>query len=58
MADHYRTEVIEKAVWNFTIEKGMIFHSDKGSNHTSDEFGIAEEVAHLEARRLYRRMSR
>lgn len=43
MADHYRTELITEAIENavqaFTIEKDAIFHSDRGSNYTSDEFG-------------------
>lgn len=43
VADHYRSELIseaiESAVQTFAIEKDAIFHSDRGSNYTSDEFG-------------------
>ncbi|MGW0594342.1 IS3 family transposase [Streptosporangium sp. NPDC002607] len=53
MADHYRTELIteaiENAVQTFTIEKDAIFHSDRGSNYTSDEFGAV--LKRLDVRR-------
>ncbi|WP_329087759.1 MULTISPECIES: IS3 family transposase [unclassified Streptosporangium] len=43
MADHYRTELIKDAVrmaaGTGLIEPGTVFHSDRGSNYTSDEFG-------------------
>ena len=41
--DHYRTDLIKqaisKAIATGLIEPGAIFHSDRGSNYTSDEFG-------------------
>jgi transposase InsO family protein len=44
MADHYRTELIKDAIrmatGTFLVEKDAIFHSDRGSNYTSDEFGV------------------
>jgi transposase InsO family protein len=43
MADHYRTELIKDAVrmaaGTGLIEGDAVFHSDRGSNYTSDEFG-------------------
>lgn len=43
MADHFKTSLItaamESAAGNIDIERGCIFHSDRGSNYTSDEFG-------------------
>ena len=43
MADHFKTSLItaalDSAAGNIHIEKGCIFHSDRGSNYTSDEFG-------------------
>lgn len=43
MADHYRTELIKDAVrmaaGTGLIEPDAVFHSDRGSNYTSDEFG-------------------
>jgi putative transposase len=42
MADHFRTPLIssalEMAAGRMKIESGAIFHSDRGSNYTSDEF--------------------
>lgn len=53
MADHYRTELITQAIRNavqtITIEPGAIFHSDRGSNYTSDEYG--KVLAELDIRR-------
>jgi len=41
--DHYRTPLIEKAITmaatNHTLTGDAIFHSDRGSNYTSDDFG-------------------
>ncbi|MFI6883737.1 IS3 family transposase [Streptosporangium canum] len=43
MADHYRTELIKDAirmaVGTGLLQPGAVFHSDRGSNYTSDEFG-------------------
>jgi transposase InsO family protein len=43
MADHYKTALISSALdmaaTNIEIAKGCIFHSDRGSNYTSYEFG-------------------
>lgn len=43
MADHFRTSLItaalDSAAGAIGIEDGCIFHSDRGSNYTSDEFG-------------------
>ncbi|WP_307558032.1 IS3 family transposase [Streptosporangium lutulentum] len=43
MADHYRTELIKDAVrmavGTGLIEPDAVFHSDRGSNYTSEEFG-------------------
>lgn len=43
MADHFKTSLItaalDSAAGNIDIEEGCIFHSDRGSNYTSDEFG-------------------
>lgn len=43
MADHYRTPMITAAIAmahrNHRIEPDAIFHSDRGSNYTSAEFG-------------------
>lgn len=43
MDDHYRTPLIEAAMsmalTNHIIQPGAIFHSDRGSNYTSKEFG-------------------
>jgi putative transposase len=42
MADHMRTELVtdalEMAARNHRLEKGCIFHSDRGSQYTSTEF--------------------
>ena len=42
MADNYRTPLIERAIRmaaaNVDLPPGAIFHSDRGSNYTSDEF--------------------
>ncbi|MEU8347998.1 IS3 family transposase [Spirillospora sp. NPDC048832] len=43
MADHFKTSLItaalDSAAGSIRIEEGCIFHSDRGSNYTSDEFG-------------------
>jgi putative transposase len=43
MDDHYRTPLIEAAIRmavnNGRVEPGAIFHSDRGSNYTSADFG-------------------
>ncbi len=43
MADHYRTPLITEAIGmaarNVTFPEGAVFHSDRGSNYTSDEYG-------------------
>jgi putative transposase len=43
MADHYRTELVTQAIRNaartIAIGPDAIFHSDRGSNYTSDAFG-------------------
>ncbi|WP_395111719.1 IS3 family transposase, partial [Actinomadura sp. SCN-SB] len=43
MADHFKTSLItaalDSAAGSIHIEEGCIFHSDRGSNYTSDEFG-------------------
>lgn len=43
MSDNYRTPLISAAIGmavrNHDIKKGAIFHSDRGSNYTSAEFG-------------------
>lgn len=43
MADHYRTELITDAIQmaarNVKLPAGAVFHSDRGSNYTSDEYG-------------------
>lgn len=43
MGDHYRTPLIIQALKNAKrngkVSKGAIFHSDRGSNYTSSEFG-------------------
>ncbi|SNS86312.1 Transposase InsO and inactivated derivatives [Actinomadura mexicana] len=43
MADHFKTSLItaalDSAAGSVHIEEGCIFHSDRGSNYTSDEFG-------------------
>jgi len=45
MSDNYKTplisEAIDMAVRNHDIKEGAIFHSDRGSNYTSAEFGQA-----------------
>jgi putative transposase len=42
MADNYRTPLIQEAIRmaarNLQLPSGAIFHSDRGSNYTSDEF--------------------
>lgn len=51
VADHYRTELISEAIENavqtFAVEMDAIFHSDRGSNYTSDEFGIVLKNLHI-----------
>lgn len=53
MADNYRTPLITAAIRaaarNQTIQPGAIFHSDRGSNYTSDEYG--RELRRLGIRR-------
>ncbi|MFI0421732.1 IS3 family transposase [Spongiactinospora sp. 9N601] len=43
MADHYKTalicDAIDVAAGNIALEEGCVFHSDRGSNYTSGEFG-------------------
>lgn len=43
MADHYRTDLIkgaiQMAVGTGLLQPGAVFHTDRGSNYTSDEFG-------------------
>ncbi|WP_326631470.1 IS3 family transposase [Nonomuraea fuscirosea] len=43
MADHYRTELVTDAIrmaaGTGLLQSGAVFHSDRGSNYTSDEFG-------------------
>ncbi|MGP4030420.1 IS3 family transposase [Actinomadura sp. 3N407] len=43
MADHFKTSLItaalDSAAGNIHIGESCIFHSDRGSNYTSDEFG-------------------
>ncbi|MCF6467866.1 IS3 family transposase [Nonomuraea sp. MG754425] len=43
MADHYRTELIKDAVrmaaGTGLLQPDAVFHSDRGSNYTSEEFG-------------------
>jgi putative transposase len=45
MADHYRTPLIEEAIGmaatNHRLATDAIFHSDRGSNYTSTDFGKA-----------------
>ena len=42
MADHYRTELISTAIrratLTHTVTPGAIFHTDRGSNYTSEQF--------------------
>lgn len=42
MADHYKTSLISAAIdaaaRNYPLADGAIFHSDRGSNYTSEEF--------------------
>lgn len=44
MDDHYRTPLIEQAIrmaaTNHPLSDDVIFHSDRGSNYTSSEFGV------------------
>lgn len=44
MADHYRTpliaEAIRMAATNHQLADGVLFHSDRGSNYTSADFGM------------------
>nr|WP_103962645.1 IS3 family transposase [Nonomuraea solani] len=43
MADHYRTDLIKDAIrmaaGTGLLQPGAVFHTDRGSNYTSDEFG-------------------
>jgi putative transposase len=47
MDDHYRTSLIsaaiERAAKNYQLLPGAIFHSDRGSNYTSDAFAATLE---------------
>jgi transposase InsO family protein len=47
MDDHYRTPLIEDAIrmaaTNHRLAAGAIFHSDRGSNYTSADFGTTLE---------------
>ena len=53
MADHYKTPLITEAVRmaarNLTLPKNAVFHSDRGSNYTSDEY--AKVLTNLGLRR-------
>ena len=53
MDDNYKTPLIEQAITmakrNHKIQPGAIFHSDRGSNYTSSEFGKA--LSRLDIRR-------
>ncbi|MGR6924327.1 IS3 family transposase [[Actinomadura] parvosata] len=53
MADHYRTELIKDAIrmaaGTGLLQPDALFHSDRGSNYTSDEFGCF--LAGLDIRR-------
>ena len=57
MADHFKTSLInaalDSAAGHINIEPGCIFHSDRGSNYTSDEFG-----RHLRKYQMRRSMGR
>ena len=49
MAEHYRTPLISAAVRmaarNIDLAEGAVFHSDRGSNYTSDEYaGVLKEL--------------
>ncbi|PRX42472.1 integrase-like protein [Nonomuraea fuscirosea] len=43
MADHYRTELVKDAIrmaaGTGLLQSGAVFHTDRGSNYISDEFG-------------------
>jgi transposase InsO family protein len=43
MADHYRTDLVKDAIRMASgtglLQPGAVFHTDRGSNYTSDEFG-------------------
>ena len=45
MADNYKTPLIISAITmaatNLTLPEAAIFHSDRGSNYTSDDFAVA-----------------
>jgi transposase InsO family protein len=51
MDDHYRTPLISQAIRNAArnrkLAKGAIFHSDRGSNYMSAEFGKTLKQLHL-----------
>lgn len=51
VGDHYRTpliqEAISMAVRNGRVERGAIFHSDRGSNYTSREFAATLKQLHI-----------
>lgn len=49
MAEHYKTPLISAAVRmaarNIDLPEGAVFHSDRGSNYTSDEYaGVLKEL--------------
>lgn len=52
MVDHYRTPLLEAAIdmaaSNIDLQKGTIFHSDRGSNYTSMRF--SDNLAGMEMR--------
>ncbi|MEV0391442.1 IS3 family transposase, partial [Nonomuraea sp. NPDC050643] len=51
MADHYRTEPIKDAIrmaaGTGLLQPGAVFHTDRGSNYTSDEFGRFPTGLHI-----------
>ncbi|MGH3620178.1 MAG: IS3 family transposase [Sciscionella sp.] len=51
MDDNYKTPLIEKAIRmaarNYVITPEAIFHSDRGSNYTSRQFGEALQSLHI-----------
>lgn len=52
MDDNYKTPLIETAIRmaarNYDLPAGAIFHSDRGSNYTSTQFGRALESLHIQ----------
>jgi transposase InsO family protein len=51
MDDNYKTPLIVRAIQmaarNVALPKGAIFHSDRGSNYTSEDFAKALEALHI-----------